>query len=73
MLIAGLFIHGWHAQDFLFFGGAEPCSIMLMMPTVMLAMLIMMLSLPMVMLVMLTIELNTMILRTMCLVIQCIQ
>ena len=44
-----------------FFRGAEPCIIMLIMPTIMLTMLSIMLSLLIIMLIMLTIKLLIMI------------
>ncbi len=65
-------IHGWHAQEFLFFRGDEQCMITLIMPTIMLPMLIIMLSLLIIMFSMLTIKLVTMILRTMFLIAPCI-
>ena len=54
-----------------FFRGAEPCVLMLMMPTIMHIMLIIMLSLLIIMLIMLTIKLNIRIVRTMSLIFPC--
>ena len=56
-----------------FLRGAEPCIIMLIMPTIMLIMLTIMLILLIIMLIMLTIKLDNMTLRTMYLIIPCIQ
>ncbi len=55
-----------------FFRGAEPCILMLIMPALMLTMLTFIIILLLSMLIMLTVELNISILRTMCLIIQCI-
>ena len=55
-----------------FLRGAEPCILMLIMPTIMLTMLTILVILLMIMLIMPTSKLIISIVRTMCLIIPCI-